>query len=918
MMMSPIVQSPSAVDSKLCSLQGEQACKAEEPLSAVALSGGTALAKADTADDKAGAGWLPPLPDEARPSSACADRELGGVAASGWLPPLPDEAPASSPAAAAEGEAAPWPRPLPELDRAPLAPPLPPGVGLEEGANPQTAVLPPGIGIPEPVHAAAGTEPEQAPPLLPVDAEMLLPPHLRHLNEGPSAVKGKLAVQPLHPTDGAPLPPGQGFSGQPWPAGAREEPQHESSSARAPPQGLTDCRASTPSPERVPMSLGEGDRTPVWTGSAQQDQQLPAAHTEGPTGAPVPVKELERIPSYAEAAWPDARLPAAAGIPQPPLLPGLPGFPENAYEGEPQGQPTLSLRHFLREPPQLSLSGRGPPHGGDLPGPPSLELRHFLPDNVGAAPQPWQSSAAQFSAPGGLQQPAKQPAAHHVQHVAATVSASLQTASQSGPGIAFACRAPSGIAQSKQARLPAFSLSSQDSAAEQTLPDEATQQEVQHLRTQQTAKPCDRQEVIRPSVNENSGQPPCTEKKNVEAQLRNDLAGVRPLADECAGRPASSALGNSLTQPQKPAADAKRSRENEPVRRRFETGCRTVSRAPQAGSPVVRKFPSRPGQKACDFFMRTGWCKFGMDCKFDHPNLGLKTPEAGRGTGPEPSPVLPSSNVRKDVSGADVRNSAAMQPHSAGGTPHSSERAARAREPAPLNTARRAGSRPNSPRAERRSSERTPAGLRIEAPERRHPHSRDSAPLHRGRRSGSRDDVPLAERWRMQRVASRLKGDAPKGQEPGSRDPTPLRREHRPGPRGGSPRAERRSTERVPARLSADARSSLDPRSSERVPSRLEAAACKDRAREDRLHQQHEARRAGRPMQPSSSRSRERSQSRNEPSKPASNGSGLKRGISPQKGGHLETGRDQPDGVDTSDTASGKTWQPTRQQQTLL
>ncbi len=30
-------------------------------------------------------------------------------------------------------------------------------------------------------------------------------------------------------------------------------------------------------------------------------------------------------------------------------------------------------------------------------------------------------------------------------------------------------------------------------------------------------------------------------------------------------------------------------------------------------------FPQRPGQLLCDFYVRTGFCKFGQGCKFDHP-----------------------------------------------------------------------------------------------------------------------------------------------------------------------------------------------------------------------------------------------------------------------------------------------------------
>ena len=30
-------------------------------------------------------------------------------------------------------------------------------------------------------------------------------------------------------------------------------------------------------------------------------------------------------------------------------------------------------------------------------------------------------------------------------------------------------------------------------------------------------------------------------------------------------------------------------------------------------------FPQRPGQPVCDFYQKTGHCRFGETCKFDHP-----------------------------------------------------------------------------------------------------------------------------------------------------------------------------------------------------------------------------------------------------------------------------------------------------------
>lgn len=37
------------------------------------------------------------------------------------------------------------------------------------------------------------------------------------------------------------------------------------------------------------------------------------------------------------------------------------------------------------------------------------------------------------------------------------------------------------------------------------------------------------------------------------------------------------------------------------------------------GDGTVQDFPKRPGQPVCEFFAKTGHCKFGSVCKFDHP-----------------------------------------------------------------------------------------------------------------------------------------------------------------------------------------------------------------------------------------------------------------------------------------------------------
>jgi len=54
----------------------------------------------------------------------------------------------------------------------------------------------------------------------------------------------------------------------------------------------------------------------------------------------------------------------------------------------------------------------------------------------------------------------------------------------------------------------------------------------------------------------------------------------------------------------------------------------SASQALQMSAP-----PSRPGEPQCSFYMKTGTCKFGATCKFDHPALDGAQAKAGAPTG---------------------------------------------------------------------------------------------------------------------------------------------------------------------------------------------------------------------------------------------------------------------------------------------
>ncbi len=64
--------------------------------------------------------------------------------------------------------------------------------------------------------------------------------------------------------------------------------------------------------------------------------------------------------------------------------------------------------------------------------------------------------------------------------------------------------------------------------------------------------------------------------------------------------------------------------------------------------------PIRPGQPDCAFFLKTGTCKFGETCKFNHPPLGTRKPAPAVATPtigpvqypvPHPAPTHPRTHA---------------------------------------------------------------------------------------------------------------------------------------------------------------------------------------------------------------------------------------------------------------------------------
>jgi len=593
----------------------------------------------------------------------------------------------------------------------------------------------------------------------------------------------------------------------------------------------------------------------------------PGAAQQGSKAAPISgehkpaAKEMPGLPvSHLSTAKQASNAANQAGQPMRGAMPASQVFLSAA-----QGKQHM---HATGEKTFLSVCHPGGVQVGDhaalQPGQPSANhSSHFL-DGPG--------NSAASAAEGRVYQ---QTAGGHVQQDSAATcrqaGAGLATAAEDQQCIAFAIN-HSKLLQSKQRKMLASGVSRQDSQAEGSTPKRSAQAETQQLLAQQASEqpePCsDKSKHARPPVDAHAHQSAKTSQPHSDSsegvRLMANGHSDRQRAPECSARSRdvrSAANGHSdrqvpehkhrPAQPQKRMTDqpqdrsaqpqsrshrpqqqtvgVKRGRE-EPERKRFETGRRVSCRAPVAPhvKTATKMFPSRPGQKVCAVYMRTGDCKWRMKCKFDHPDWALRKPGAGRGQ----KALLPDVRIRKDANpsrsrdqtphsrdptprGIDSRSKterrssekAAVRPKADDApdiwiskdvtprrpeqTPRSRDRTPRSRDPTPHT---RTGLGPGNERLKserRRSGEPAAAASNNACPD-----SRDSTSHSRGRRSGSRDETPRTERCSSAKVTVRPSADA----RPTSRDSTP----HRSASCRDPAKAERRSSERNAVRVSND------------------------------------------------------------------------------------------------------------------
>ncbi|CAN0900558.1 Zinc finger CCCH domain-containing protein 32 [Linum grandiflorum] len=69
-----------------------------------------------------------------------------------------------------------------------------------------------------------------------------------------------------------------------------------------------------------------------------------------------------------------------------------------------------------------------------------------------------------------------------------------------------------------------------------------------------------------------------------------------------------------------------------------------ASTGPSSSSQMEQAFPERPGQPECQYYMKTGDCKFGSSCRYHHPRQ-LSVPKANVALSPLGLPLRPGAAV---------------------------------------------------------------------------------------------------------------------------------------------------------------------------------------------------------------------------------------------------------------------------------
>jgi serine/threonine-protein kinase/endoribonuclease IRE1 len=100
------------------------------------------------------------------------------------------------------------------------------------------------------------------------------------------------------------------------------------------------------------------------------------------------------------------------------------------------------------------------------------------------------------------------------------------------------------------------------------------------------------------------------------AQAAGSGGGGAPHGASAQPTAAAGPEGSSTGAPHAGVASSPASRQTPPDGGRVVVGYEVDGGSEPLHWPV---FPRRPGQQACDFFTKTGTCKYGHDCCFDHP-----------------------------------------------------------------------------------------------------------------------------------------------------------------------------------------------------------------------------------------------------------------------------------------------------------
>ncbi|XP_074294707.1 zinc finger CCCH domain-containing protein 43 [Silene latifolia] len=130
--------------------------------------------------------------------------------------------------------------------------------------------------------------------------------------------------------------------------------------------------------------------------------------------------------------------------------------------------------------------------------------------------------------------------------------------------------------------------------------------------------------------------------------IEDDLASLNIAGnDETADAPASDTPEIAVEETPEPAAEETVEESVREEKEEKDENTPDDEEMMKKSKTVMVTYPVRPGAEVCSFYMKTGNCKFGTSCKFNHPPL-RKFPQGGKAKGKDESFETATQNVKEN------------------------------------------------------------------------------------------------------------------------------------------------------------------------------------------------------------------------------------------------------------------------------